>query len=89
MIFGCWIFWANLQKANFVLQFFLKTFFQSFILSKGRNNINMKLLQVVSLQNSFYNSNDDENSDLVKFNISKFVHISSLTIFDFRVFYMS
>jgi hypothetical protein len=41
----------------------------------------MKLLQVVSLQNNFYNSNDDQISDLVKFNSSKFVHVSSLIFF--------
>jgi hypothetical protein len=48
----------------------------------------MKLLQVVSLQNSFYNSNEVQNSDLTIFNSSKFVHVSSLNFFDFRVFYM-
>jgi hypothetical protein len=48
----------------------------------------MKLLQVVSHQNSFYNSNEVQNSDLTKFNSSKFVHVSSLKFFDFRVFYM-
>jgi hypothetical protein len=42
---------------------------------------NTKLLQVVSLQNHFQNLNDDQNSDLVKFNSSKFVHVSSLEIF--------
>jgi hypothetical protein len=41
---------------------------------------------VVSLQNHFQNSNDDQNSDLIKFNSSKFVHISSLNFFDSRVF---
>jgi hypothetical protein len=50
---------------------------------------NMKLLQVVSLKNSFYNSNEVQNSDLTKFNSSKFVHVSSLNFFDFRMFYMS
>jgi hypothetical protein len=43
---------------------------------------------VVSLQNHFHNSNDDQNSDLVKFNISKCVHVSRLNFFGSRVFYM-
>jgi hypothetical protein len=30
MIFGWWISWANLHKANFILQFLLKTLFQNF-----------------------------------------------------------
>jgi hypothetical protein len=38
----------------------------------------MKLLQVVSLQNSFYNSNGGQNSDLPKLEGSKCVHISNL-----------
>jgi hypothetical protein len=42
---------------------------------------------VVSLQNHFQKSNDDQISDLVKFNSSKFVHVSSLEIFGSRVFY--
>jgi hypothetical protein len=46
----------------------------------------MKLLQVVSLQNHFQKSNGDQNSDLVKFEGRKCVHISSLKIFDSRVF---
>jgi hypothetical protein len=46
----------------------------------------MKLLQVVSLQNSFYNLNGGQNSDLVKFNSSKCMHVSSL--FGSKVFYM-
>jgi hypothetical protein len=48
----------------------------------------MKLLQVVSLQNSFYNSNGDQISDLVKFNSSKFVHVSNLKKNCSKVFYM-
>jgi uncharacterized ParB-like nuclease family protein len=48
----------------------------------------MKLLQVVSLQNSFYNSNGGQNSDLAKFEGSKCVHVSSLKFFGSRVFYM-
>jgi hypothetical protein len=49
---------------------------------------NTKLLQVVSLQNHFQNSNDDQNSDLSKFNSSKFVHISSLKTFDSIMIYV-
>jgi hypothetical protein len=37
---------------------------------------------VASLQNNFHNSNDGQNSDLGKFNSSKFVHVSSLKTFD-------
>jgi hypothetical protein len=44
----------------------------------------MKLLQVVSLQNIFYNSNGGQNSDLAKFKGSKCVHISSLNFFWFQ-----
>jgi hypothetical protein len=36
---------------------------------------------VVSLQTHFQKSNDDKNSDLVKFNSSKCVHVSSLILF--------
>jgi hypothetical protein len=42
---------------------------------------------VVSLQNYFQKSNDGQNSDLGKFNSSKFVHVSSLKTYDSRVFY--
>jgi hypothetical protein len=49
---------------------------------------NTKLLQVVSLQNHFQNSNDGQNGDLVKFNSRKCVHVSSFKFFDSKVFYM-
>jgi hypothetical protein len=49
---------------------------------------NTKLLQVVSLQNHFQRSNDDQISDLIKFNSSKFVHISNLEIFGSVMIYM-
>jgi hypothetical protein len=39
---------------------------------------NTKLLQVVSFQKHFHNLNDDQISDLIKFNSSKFVRVSSL-----------
>jgi hypothetical protein len=48
----------------------------------------MKLLQVVSLQNLFQKSNGDQNSDLIKFEGSKCVHISKLKVSSSRVFYM-
>jgi hypothetical protein len=49
---------------------------------------NTKLLQVVSLQNHLQKSNDDQISDLIKFNSSKFVHVSSLEIFGSIMIYM-
>jgi hypothetical protein len=48
----------------------------------------MKLLQVASLQNHFQNSNGDQNSNLAKFEGSKYVHVSSLNFFGSRVFYI-
>jgi hypothetical protein len=48
----------------------------------------MKLLQVVSLENSFYISKGNENSDLNIFNSRKFVHVLTLKTFDSKVFYM-
>jgi hypothetical protein len=49
----------------------------------------MKLLQVVSLQNHFHKSNSDQNSDLVKFEGRKCVHVLNLNVSGSRVFYMS
>jgi hypothetical protein len=49
---------------------------------------NTKLLQVVSLQKLFLNSIGAQISDLIKFNNSKFVHISSLEIFGSIMIYM-
>jgi hypothetical protein len=48
---------------------------------------NTKLLQVVSLQKLFLNSIGAQISDSIKFNSSKFVHMSSLKTVDSRVFY--
>jgi hypothetical protein len=48
----------------------------------------MKLLQVVSLKNHFQNSNGGQNSDLVKFNGSKCVHVSNLKTSGSKEFYM-
>jgi hypothetical protein len=49
---------------------------------------NTKLLQVVSLQNHFQNSNDDQSGDLNEFECTKFVHVSTLVFLDSKVFYM-
>jgi hypothetical protein len=49
---------------------------------------NTKLLQVVSLQNPFQNSNGAQNSDLAKFEGSKCVHVSNLKTSSSREFYM-
>jgi hypothetical protein len=49
---------------------------------------NTKLLQVVSLQKLFLKSIGAQISDLIKFNNSKFVHVSSLNFFGSRIIYM-
>jgi hypothetical protein len=36
MIFGWWISWADLRKANFILKILFKTFFQDFIFQGSR-----------------------------------------------------
>jgi hypothetical protein len=48
----------------------------------------MKLLQVVSLQTHFQKSNGAQNSDLARFKVSRFVHVSNLKITGSKVFYM-
>jgi hypothetical protein len=48
---------------------------------------NTKLLQVVSLQNHFQNLNDDQISDLNRFECTKCVHISNLDFLDPMMFY--
>jgi Mg/Co/Ni transporter MgtE len=49
---------------------------------------NTKLLQVVSLQKLFLKSNGAQISDLIRFEVSKCVHVSILKITGSKVFYM-
>jgi hypothetical protein len=63
-------------------------FWKNLVMNLWLGDSNTKLLQVALLQKHFQNSNGDKNSDLVKFNSSKCVHISSLKFFGSRVVYM-